>query len=212
MKTAIYIRVSTVGQNSAGQTREIRRWLEGNEIKDVVWFNDKATGTNLARPEFERLQEAIFNGEIKTVVVWKLDRLSRSLRDGINTLCDWLDKSVRVVSVTQQLDFKGATGKLIASTLFAVAEMEQETRKERQAAGIAAAKEAGIYIGRKAGTTKAKPERAKELLAKGMTHSEIATVRWESHDAQSFVISRLRFGYRFIAPDITFRLKNEPIF
>jgi DNA invertase Pin-like site-specific DNA recombinase len=52
--------------------------------------------------------------------------------------------------------------------------MEQETRRERQAAGIAAAKAAGIYLGRKAGTTKAKPDRAKQLRDKGLSVLEIA--------------------------------------
>ena len=134
---------------------------------------DKASGNNLARPEFERLQREIFNGEIHTVVVWKLDRLSRSLRDGINTLADWCDKGLRVVSVTQQIDFNGSLGKMLAAVLLGVAEMEQETRRERQAAGIAAAKERGVYFGRKKGTTKAKPKRAAELKRKGLTDSEI---------------------------------------
>ena len=127
MTTAAYVRVSTVGQNESGQRRDVRKWLEGNGVDGVKWYVDKSTGDNLYRPEFERLQQAIFNGEVKTVVVYKLDRLSRSLADGIATLTDWLGKGVRVVSVTQQLDFSGATGKLIAAVLFAVAEMEQET-------------------------------------------------------------------------------------
>ncbi len=173
---AIYVRVSTVGQNEAGQRREIKRWLDGNGIAPdtVRWYVDKSTGDNLDRPEFERLQRDIFNGEIHTVVCWKLDRLSRSLRDGINTLTGWLDKGIRLVSTTQQLDFAGATGKLIASVLFAVAEMEQETRRERQAAGIAVAKEEGKYKGRKSGTTKAKPQRARELRNQGLKIGEIA--------------------------------------
>jgi len=176
MKTACYIRVSTTGQNQASQRREINRWLKGNGIEDVDVYVDQSTGDNLQRPEFERLQQAIFNGEVKTVVVYKLDRLSRSLADGIATLTDWLKKGVRVVSITQQLDFSGATGKLIASVLFAVAEMEQETRRERQAAGIAAAKERGVYQGGKVGRTKAgkKPTRAIELRDKGLTYAEIA--------------------------------------
>ena len=65
----------------------------------VQWFTDKETGDNLDRKAFRKLQEAIFNGEVKTVVCWKLDRLSRSLRDGINVLCDWCDRGLRVVSV-----------------------------------------------------------------------------------------------------------------
>ena len=173
----VYVRVSTIGQNIAGQRREIQRWLAGNgyDASQVIWFIDKASGNDLSRPEFERLQSAIFNGELSTVVVWKLDRLSRSLRDGINVLADWCDRGLRVVSVTQQIDFNGATGKMLAAVLLGVAEMEQETRRERQAAGIAAAKECGTYKGRRKGTTKAKPARAKELRDKGLTIDEIAT-------------------------------------
>ena len=78
------------------------------------------------------------------------------------------------MSVTQQLDFAGTTGKLIASVLFAVAEMEQQTRRERQAAGIAAAKEEGKYRGRQSGTFKADAQRAVELRSRGLKDSEIA--------------------------------------
>lgn len=175
--TAVYIRVSTVGQNEAGQRREIKRWLQGNGIDadSVRWYVDKETGDTLARPAFAELQAAVFAGEVGSVIVWKLDRLSRSLRDGINTLADWCEKGLRVVSVTQQLDFTGPQGKLIAALLFGIAEMEQATRRERQRAGIDAAKERGVYTGRKSGTTKGKPDRAKKLLAKGLNHTEIAT-------------------------------------
>lgn len=174
-KTAVYVRVSTFGQNVDGQKREIERWLEGNGINDAVWYTDKATGTNLDRPEFERLQRDIFDGKIKMIVVWKLDRLSRSLRDGINVLADWCDKGLRVVATSQMIDFNGSLGKMLAAVLLAVAEMENETRKERQAAGIAAAKAKGVYIGRQKGTTKAKPERAKALKEKGLNPDEIST-------------------------------------
>ena len=173
--TAIYIRVSTTSQNAAGQRREITRWLTGNGIDGVRWFVDKETGDHLDRKAFRELQEAIFHGEVKTVVVWKLDRLSRSLRDGINTLCDWCDRGLRVVSVTQQIDFNGTVGKMIASVLFAVAEMEQETRRERQRAGIEVAKERCVYGGRKPGSTKVDPDRAKKLHKKGLSMDEIAT-------------------------------------
>jgi DNA invertase Pin-like site-specific DNA recombinase len=174
-KVAAYVRVSTVGQNEAGQRAEIGRWLAGNGIDpdNVVWFADKATGNNLKRPAFEKLQQAVFLGEVGTVVVYKLDRLSRSLRDGINVLCDWCDRGLRVVAVSQAIDFNGTLGKMLASVLLGVAEMEQETRRERQAAGIAAAKKAGVYLGRRPGTQKADPQRASELRAKGLTVAEI---------------------------------------
>jgi DNA invertase Pin-like site-specific DNA recombinase len=174
MTTACYLRISTVGQNEAGQRAEIERWLAGHGVQDARWYLDKETGDNLDRSDFARLQADVFSGEVKTVVVWKLDRLSRSLQDGINTLCDWLGRGVRLVSVTQQLDFAGPTGKLIASVLFAVAEMEQQTRRERQAAGIAVAKRQGRYRGRKPGTLKADAKRASTLRKRGLKDAEIA--------------------------------------
>lgn len=171
----IYVRVSTAGQNIEGQKQEIERWLKGNGIKDARWFIDKATGTNLKRPAFEKLQTAIFNGEIKTVVCWKLDRLSRNMQDGLNVLIDWCKKGLRIVATSQQIDFNGTLGSILAAVLLGIAQMEQEVRRERQAVGIKAAKARGIYIGRLPGTTKAKPQRARQLRDKGLTAEEIAT-------------------------------------
>jgi len=174
---ACYVRVSTVGQNEAGQRAEIERWLTGNGINptSVKWFTDKGkSGDNLKRPGFENLQSAIFSGDVGTVCVYKLDRLSRKLHEGIEVLHDWCERKLRVVSVSQQIDFNGAIGKMLAAVLLGIAEMEQETRRERQAAGIAVAKKTGKYTGRKPGTTKAKPERARMLKEKGLKVEEIA--------------------------------------
>lgn len=173
--TAIYTRTSTYGQNHASQKREIDRWIAAHGLS-ATYFIDHATGDNLDRPGFQRLQQAIFNGEVSTVVVYKLDRLSRSLRDGVNILTDWLDRGIRVVATSQGHDFSGPTGKLIASVLLSVAEMEQETRRERQAAGIAAAKERGIYLGRKVGTRKVDPSKVRDLKARGLSNAEIAKI------------------------------------
>lgn len=178
MTIACYVRVSTASQNEAGQRREILRWLTGNGInpKHVIWYIDKESGETLHRPEFEQMQKDIFNGAIKTVVIYKLDRLSRSLKDGVNTLCAWCQQGIRVVSTSQQIDFTGAMGQLVAAVLFAVAQFETETRRDRQAAGIAVAKEKGAYRGRKLGAVKAgvNPDRAIELRNKGLANDEIA--------------------------------------
>jgi len=171
---AAYVRVSTTGQNVAGQRREIRKWLQGNNMSDIRWYVDKDSGDFLARPELDRLQHDIFMGQIDGVIVWKLDRLSRSMKDGIVTLEEWLSKGIRFVSVTQDFDFQGAVGKIVAALLFGIAEMEQETRRERQAAGIAVARERGVYRGRQPGTHKAPPTRARQLRKRGLTISEVA--------------------------------------
>ncbi|GHT22371.1 DNA-invertase [Planctomycetales bacterium] len=173
-KTAVYIRVSTLHQNESGQREDIEKYLAAHGISGAVWYTDKASGTKSERPAFLRLQRDIFAGKIKTIIVWKLDRLSRSIRDGITVLDEWLKRGIRIVSVTQQFDLNGSVGKLISTVLIAVAEMENELRKERQAAGIAAAKRFGKYKGRKAGTVKKRPERALQLRLYGLRINEIA--------------------------------------
>ena len=173
--TAAYLRVSTIGQNEEGQRREIAKWLHAQDITNVRWYVDKETGDHLERPAFVQLQQDLFNGSVDAVIVWKLDRLSRSIVDGVNTLARWCEQGIRVVSVTQQLDFNGALGKMLAAIFFGVAEMEQETRRERQRVGIEAAKERGVYRGRQKGTTKARPSRAAQLRSQGLRIQEIAT-------------------------------------
>ena len=174
---AAYCRVSTVRQKADSQINEIKKWLEANGYDEdkVEWFIDKETGKTLQRPEFQRLQREIFSGRIKTVVVWKLDRISRRLKDGINLLSDWCSKDVRVVSITQAIDLSGAVGRMIAAVLLGLAEIELEYRQQRQMAGIEVAKRNGVYKGRKHGTTKAAPVRAQELRARGLKIKEIAT-------------------------------------
>ncbi|MEJ2387838.1 MAG: recombinase family protein [Chromatiaceae bacterium] len=173
---ACYCRVSTRHQKNDSQRAEIERWLRNNQVDlfAVRWFEDKESATAPHQPAFEAMQAGIFDDTIKTVVIWKLDRLSRRLRDGINLLADWCERGVRVVAVTQQIDLSGTVGHMVASVMFGLAEIELEYRRERQAAGIAVAKRKGVYKGRRSGTTKARPARAQELHANGLTVPEIA--------------------------------------
>jgi DNA invertase Pin-like site-specific DNA recombinase len=177
MTIAAYVRVSSRGQKDDSQRAEMQKWLKGNGIdrRQVQWYADRESGTTLKRPEFDRLQRDISNGKIKCVILWKLDRLSRRLKDGVNILADWAERGLKVVVTSQQLEFNGSVGRMIAALLLGLAEIEWEFRKERQQAGIAVARKKGVYRGRKHGTTKGRPERAKELKAKGLSPGEIAT-------------------------------------
>jgi DNA invertase Pin-like site-specific DNA recombinase len=172
-KVAVYVRVSTAGQKLEGQREAIQRWLNGHSLTDVLWFEDKFSGETMDRPGFNDLQSAIFHGEVGTVVVFKLDRMSRTMIEGMNVLQKWLDKGIRFVSVTEQFDFHGPTGKLLAAVLLSLAEMEMQNRRERQAEGITVAKTQGKYTGRKPGTFKVDSERVRELR-KTLTIQETA--------------------------------------
>jgi len=189
---ACYCRVSTHRQKVDSQKADILRWLTGHAGAPtaIQWFEDVESGTTLKRPAFDRMQQGIFAGTIKTVVVWKLDRISRRQREGVNLLADWCERGVRVVVITQQLDLSGAVGRLVASVLFGLAEIEHEYRQERQAAGIAVAKRQGRYHGRAKGATKAQPARARLLHERGFTVAEIQ---------QALQISP-RTVYRYLAP------------
>ena len=172
-----YLRVSSADQKHDSQRAEIQKYLKSNglSLKEVTWYEDNETGTRLQRPAFDRLQSDIFAGQVKTVIVWKLDRLSRNLRDGVNVLADWAEKGLKIVVVTQQLELNGAIGRTIAALLLGLAEIEHGYISERQKAGIEAAKARGVYTGRAVGSTKANPRRARELQRKDLTIDEIAT-------------------------------------
>src|SRR5436305_835557 len=139
MKTiGAYVRVSTRGQHTDGQEQEIQAWLQNNgyDLGQVEWYIDRVSGKSFQRPEFQRLQRDIFDGKVKTVICWKLDRLSRRLRDGVNLLAEWCERGLKIIVVTQRIELNGAVGRMIAAVMLGLAEIELEFRQERQAAGI----------------------------------------------------------------------------
>jgi len=148
---AAYVRVSTFDQQKGrdSQAKALTDYCDNHGLQSVKFYQDTLTGATTKRSAFEKLQIDIFKGKVHTVLVWKLERLSRSLKDGVNVLTDWLEKDIRVVSVTQQLDFAGPTGQLIASVLFALAAMERENIRENTKRGMAAAKARGVKLGKR---------------------------------------------------------------
>ena len=79
---------SPKGQKTDSQRAELEAWLKRHRTKAVRWFEDRESATTLQRDAFQKLQSAIFAGKIDTVVVWKLDRLARNLKEGVNVLAD----------------------------------------------------------------------------------------------------------------------------
>ena len=104
MTIACYVRVSSSRQKNDSQRAEIQKWLEANGVdqKQVEWYAGKRSGGTTNRPEFDRLQADIFSGKAKTIILWKLDRLSRRLVDGVKILSYWADRGLKIVVVTQQ--------------------------------------------------------------------------------------------------------------
>ncbi len=150
-RVGIYVRVSTFDQKKGllSQKEALKDYCINHNLTGRKWYRDRVSGATTDRPAFKKLQADIFAGKINTVIVWKLDRLSRSLKDGINIIINWTDKGVRIISVSQQIDFNGTTGKLIASVLLAVAQMERENISENVKRGMVAAKANGVKLGKR---------------------------------------------------------------
>ena len=78
MSIGVYIRVSSPkGQKTDSQRAELETWLKRQRHKRAQWFEDRESATTMQREAFQKLQAAIFAGQITTVVIWKLDRLAR---------------------------------------------------------------------------------------------------------------------------------------
>ena len=178
MATAVYLRVSSASQTVTSQRREIERYLAANGVTDARWFVDEGiTGAVIDRPALSDLRQAIFLGEVDTVVVYALDRLARNALEGLTLIADWLKRGVRLIVITMQMDFNGEVGQMVASLLLHIAQMERTRIRERQAAGIAAAMASGKrWGGRRPGAgLKADPERVRALRQRGLTNAEVAT-------------------------------------
>jgi len=159
-----YARVSTTDQSLDVQMDE----LAAHDCDRI--FQDQASGTSRARAGLVEMMQFVREGD--TIVVSRLDRFARSLTDLFQLLDELNRKSVAFQCVHQSIDTSSSTGKLTLAILGAVAEFENDIRRERQRAGIAKAKANGIYKGRRAGID---AERIKELAVQGMTASAIAS-------------------------------------
>ena len=141
MANVAYVRVSTVEQNEGRQVEA----LKPHHIDK--WYIDKCSGKNTDRPQFKAMLDYIRDGD--TVFVEDFSRLSRSVADLLKILEDCKRKKIRLVSLKENTDTSTPTGKLFITIVAAINEFERANILERQAEGIALAKEKGVYHGRK---------------------------------------------------------------
>ena len=140
--TAIYVRVSTVGQDHASQLPDLERWQLAHD-GPVVWYKDKFTGRTMDRPGMRKLMDALGRGMVERIVVWRLDRLGRTAKELCTLFDDLHQRGVDLVSVKDGFSLHTSAGRLHARILASVAEYETEVRAERIRAGQAAARAKG---------------------------------------------------------------------
>ena len=136
-----YIRISTTEQNTARQ-EVLMRDLGVDQV-----YIDRMSGKNTDRPELKRMMSFVRNGDV--VIVESISRFARNTRDLLELIEQLAVKGVEFVSKKEAIDTSTPTGKFMLTVFGAVAELEREYILQRQREGIAVAKAAGIYKGRK---------------------------------------------------------------
>ncbi len=134
MATAYYLRVSSKTQDTKSQESDMR--AHASREAKAVWYKDKFTGKTFSRPGWDRLWSDILAGKIDKIVVWRLDRLGRTV-SGLSRLFEELqERRVGLVSLRDGLSLDSPAGRLMAHVLASVAAYETEVRHERQQSGI----------------------------------------------------------------------------
>lgn len=178
-----YIRVSTMDQNT-------ERQLEGLELDKV--FTDKASGKDTKRPALQAALSHLREGD--RLVCHSLCRLGRNLMDLQKIISELTGRGVEVQFMKENLVFTGddtPMSKLLLGVMGAVAQFEREVSRDRQREGIALAKKAGVYKGRKPALTL---ERMKELQTRVAGGGKKAALAREFGVSRETVYQYLRRG------------------
>ncbi|MGX2042276.1 recombinase family protein (plasmid) [Methylocaldum sp. MU1018] len=163
MATVGYARVSSTGQSLDVQLQKLK---DCDKI-----FREKRTGTTAERPQLKACLDYLREGD--TLVITRLDRLARSTLH-LTQIAEILKrKGVELKALDQAIDTTTPTGRLMFTMLGAIAEFENEIRKERQLDGIEAAKEKGVEFGRKAKLTATQVEDLKTKRKAGVLIKEL---------------------------------------
>jgi DNA invertase Pin-like site-specific DNA recombinase len=152
-KIAIYYRVSTGKQDIISQRNGVERFIKqkGYNLKTAkVYCDEGISGSTMDRPAFQQMIQDAIHGKVNTIIVYKLDRFSRSASAAIKLLLELDEYNVGFMSATQEalnLGHQNPFRRTMLSAFAEIAEIERETIVERVKSGLAAAKQRGIKLG-----------------------------------------------------------------
>jgi DNA invertase Pin-like site-specific DNA recombinase len=174
-----YARVSTGDQNTAAQVEKLQA------AGCTVIYKENASGGRWDRPELHKLLDGI--GKDDVLVVWKLDRLSRSLSDLLHILKKLDDAGAGFRSLTEAIDTTTPAGRMMMQMLGSFAEFERAMLRERTKLGLARARAAGRKGGARFKLSPAGQKQAMALIDAGKTQTEVA----KTFNVHRSTISRL---------------------
>jgi DNA invertase Pin-like site-specific DNA recombinase len=161
-----YARVSTQDQNLMLQIEALTKAGCGKI------FEDKMSGSRAERPGLTKALEILRAGD--ALVVWKLDRLGRSVKQLVDLVAGIQQQGVQFKSLTDSIDTGTTSGRFFFHIMASLAEMERELTAERTRAGLEIARQLGRKGGRKPLMTESKIKSAKKLLASGVLARDVA--------------------------------------
>ena len=188
-----YARVSTDDQNSDLQLTALRRAGCKKLFKD-----EGVSRATTKRPALLRCLKALKHGD--TLIVWKLDRLGRSVRDLITMLDDLRERGVKFHSVTEHVDTATPTGRAMWQMISVLAELERSMIGERTRAGVKAARARSVKFGRKSKLTRQQVMQAIKLMEAQEPASEVAASFYVSKATLYREVAKVRDGSRLEAP------------
>jgi DNA invertase Pin-like site-specific DNA recombinase len=149
VKVALYARVSTDGQDPEVQLMALRAHAAQRGWQVVEEFVDRGvSGAKERRPALDRLMKRAWAGHVQVVLVWRFDRLARSVKHLVAALETFRSLHVQFVSLQEQLDTATPIGQAMFTIIGAMAQLERDIIRERIKAGLERAKARGIRLGR----------------------------------------------------------------
>lgn len=149
-RIAVYLRVSTAEQDFRSQKQAVLDYCARRQWKNPSIYQEKVSGSKVRRTELDRLMQDARAGKVDTVVVFKMDRIGRSLPHYIQVVKELEALKVGVIATSQGIDTSqdNPTGRLHMHFLGVIAEFEGDTIRDRTMAGLASARRRGRKLGR----------------------------------------------------------------
>ena len=169
MRVALYIRVSKLDQHPENQEIELKEYANRHNFEIYKIYIDKISGAKDTRPALNGLMTDARKKMFKAVIIWKVDRLGRSVAHMSQVIQEWQNLGIDLIITTLGIDTRTPTGKLILGILSQIAEFERELIRERILLGLERRKKEGKPLGR--------PKGAKDKNPKGRRKSGYY-VRW----------------------------------
>jgi DNA invertase Pin-like site-specific DNA recombinase len=192
MRVALYARVSRSDkeQNPENQLLKLRQYSISKGWEIYAQYQDFASGASPSRPGLDKMIKEGKGHHFDTVLIVRLDRLARSVKQLLTILEDLNHDGIALVCSDQEIDTKSPAGKLLFTVLGAVAELELELIRERTKDGLARARAQGKRIGRPPDHTK--DEEIEVLRSQGLSLRQIGELVGLSHQGVKQRLRRAR--------------------